>query len=151
MAHLIKDAGGHLAKAASGHLANVCPAATCYAIDSYYDGMLAACSTCYTDTAATVWNGGSICATGTPNQWEGPPADARINNKEMLTNEADITWVDPVRNFWSLTVSCHGHYPTGGSKLIWGGLKTIGADPTGTYTRTAGCAATPSTLDIVEE
>ncbi len=163
---LMKRADGHLVRLADGHLAKAsvgcadADSGPCYELSGYVDGDLVACAACRASTNAA-WDGEYDFHSGSNCFWKIITAipftdDPKINGKLLATNPQDsggtrvsFTPSGALSNpcKWRLQVGCVNE-PGLGLSNIWRGFKTIGFDPTGTYTRDAGCDAT-ATLTVV--
>ena len=117
-------------------------------IKDYTDDFFSHCPACGL-IAAIEWNGffeeanvGTYCSWNVRHD-----IDQTIDGGYLLHSFSRV--LTTPGNPWTLEIVCSG-FPVISSNLVWRGNTADPSDtPFGTYTRTAGCAVGPATLDLI--
>jgi hypothetical protein len=111
-----------------------------YVIDGYEFGDVstASCGGCAVNPDTGEWLG---TWHGDPNGCVWKPTGGRLDNGHLVSSGNST--ISFVTDRWVMIIQCSA------GTIAWQGDKLTGTSPAGTYSRTGGCSATPSSLTIV--
>lgn len=159
--YIITGQSGCLDPATAQVTVTVIPPASCGAvqpdvvrIDGYSSSFFGSGGCTFRTGGVVAWNGSYAndigCTFLPPESPVGPVpyhfgSSDGVNNRELHFTNTKITQGG---GLWTLEVWGYDDV-LGNPLLAWRGTKAVGDTPVGTYSRTSGCSATPTTLDVI--